>query len=145
MERVYKLTVNQEDLSEAEDKLENEGVNHLEFLDFREDYEEITNKPMFEVSDNTLLVVADEETLGRLTAFMLRGGVKTTEISDITNDIFYNKIELEGASDDFLSSIKQCLYHNFEEDDVFEKMKKLGGAEYLTEIDKRIIRKSSLK
>lgn len=142
MERIYRLIVNQEDLTEAENKLDNEEVNVLEFEDFREDYIEITDKPMFELSDNSFIVVSDEEVLGRLIAFMFRGGVKTTRIDDVTDDVFYNKIDLVGADEKFEEAIKNCLLSLFEEDDVFEKMKKLGGEKHLTKTDKLIIEKT---
>lgn len=145
MERIYKLIVNQEDLTEAENKLENEGVDHVEFIDFSEDHEELGKKPMHEISDNVLLVVVDEPTLGRLVSFMLQGGVKTTKISDVTKKVFYGKIEYKGENKKFAKAVERCLMYNFGEDDVFAKMKNLGGPSCLTETDKRIIEKSSLK
>jgi len=143
MERIYRLIVNQEDLAEAESKLENEGVDHLEFIDFKDDYKDITSKPMFELSDSEFVVVSDEENLGRLVEFMFRGGVKTARIDEVTNDIFYNKIDLTGCDDKFEEAVRECLMRWFEQDDVFEKMKNLGGAQCLTETDKLIIEKKT--
>jgi len=143
MDRIYRLIVSQEDISSAEIKLEEEGVDHLEFLDFKDDYMDITSKPMFELSDSEFLVVSDESSLGRLVEFMFRGGVKTARIDEVTNDIFYNKIDLTGCDDKFEEATRECLMGLFEQDDVFDKMKELGGAQCLTETDKLIIEKKT--
>jgi len=140
MERIYKLIINKEDLTKAEDKLENEEINHSDFSDLEGDPLEIAGNPMFNFSDNILLVVVNEENLGKIISFMLMGGVKTTNVQDITKDIFYNKIDFTKAEEKFLKAVEKCLLYSFVMNDVLDKINEIGSVECLTETDKMIIR-----
>lgn len=137
MKRPYKIiTLNSIEESKAiEAKVDNKDYNPADFMEFNSDLDMLDKAEAFEISDTESIYFLDEADLGKLTAFLTKMGYEI-QVSDATDEIFYNKISIPTK---YKAVISEYIVDNFSVNDVLDKMNEVGY-DCITEFDKLILK-----
>ena len=143
MKRPYIITAHNSETEYNKLKAEADLNDPLEFLgDIKLHTGEWADEIVcFDISAQSEFAIIDDSVIGKINTALIDFGFNVN-ISDVSQDLLYNKIDLTNAPVEVLSKITKYYVETYEIDDVLEKIFAFGK-DFLSKSDYVILNKKS--